>query len=208
MANLMSIFLKFFMKLKFWQFPEKQVSRKIERNLTVRPIELIETGIEVSTPSLYPEHINKEKVFRKLFTQKEGGVPLSELDKSAEANVVFYFLKNSVSAEFPIDVVNRISRPWESPCHVNAIADGRNWSRRPEQDLWSWPTFHLSFFSSTIRLSFRNVSLSNVNVLISIWWSTSSSIDLLVKNEWKQNDCDSVFYSNQFYIKGKDNQRE
>ena len=75
MANLMSIFLKFFMKLKFWQFSEKQISRKIERNLTVRPIELIGTVIEVLTPSLYPEHINNEKVFRKLFTKNEGGYP-------------------------------------------------------------------------------------------------------------------------------------
>ena len=79
------------MKLKFWQFSEEQVSRKIERNLTVRPIELIKTVIEVSTPSLSPEDINKETVFRKLFTQKKGGGTLKIWHKYQQHN--FYSSK-------------------------------------------------------------------------------------------------------------------
>ena len=73
MANLMSIFFIFFMKLKFWLWSEKHISRKIDRNLTVGPIELIEMVIELSISSLFSEHINKIQNFRKIFTKKEGG---------------------------------------------------------------------------------------------------------------------------------------
>ena len=73
MANLMSIFLKISTKLQFCQFSEKQISRMIDRNLTVDPIELIETGIEMSTRILSSEPINKIKIFRKIFMKKRGG---------------------------------------------------------------------------------------------------------------------------------------
>ena len=72
----MSIFLNLFTKVKFWQFSEKQISRKIDRNSTVDSIELIEAAVEMLRLSLPLEHINKNNTFRKNFTEKEGGVPL------------------------------------------------------------------------------------------------------------------------------------
>ena len=72
MENLMRIFLKFFKNWKFRRFSEKQISRKVERYLTGSPIELIRMVMEISTPSLSSEHINKEKIFRKRFPKKEG----------------------------------------------------------------------------------------------------------------------------------------
>ena len=67
---------------KFRRFSEKQISRKIERNLTVSPIELIQTGMELSSPSLSSGHINKDKIFRKVWTKKEGGGTLNRELKS------------------------------------------------------------------------------------------------------------------------------
>ena len=86
MASLMSISLNFSTKLKFWRFSEKQISRLIDRNLTVGRIEFIETGIEMSTPSLSSEPINKIKIFRKIFIKKRG-VPLRNLKKIKNSNI-------------------------------------------------------------------------------------------------------------------------
>jgi hypothetical protein len=72
MANLMSILLNVFTKLKLRQFSEKQISGKIKRNLTVGPIEFIEAAIEMLKHSLSLENINKKKIFRKIFTENEG----------------------------------------------------------------------------------------------------------------------------------------
>ena len=68
----------FFMKLKFRLWSEKHIFRKIDSNLTVSPIELIETAIELSISSLSSEHINKIQNFRKIFTEKRGGGTLKE----------------------------------------------------------------------------------------------------------------------------------
>ena len=59
--------------LNFDNFPEKPICRIIDRNLTVGPIELIETAIEMSTPSLSSETINKIKIFTKIFIKNRGG---------------------------------------------------------------------------------------------------------------------------------------
>ena len=73
MENLISIFKKNSEKLKISTIFWKTDSRKIERNLTVSPIWTHLTAMELSSPSLSSGHVNKDKIFRKYWTKKEGG---------------------------------------------------------------------------------------------------------------------------------------
>ena len=72
MANLMDVFLNFFNKPKFRSPSEKQISCRMDNNLTTCPIELIQTQFEMPTSSLPSEYMNKKMLEKKLSLKKWG----------------------------------------------------------------------------------------------------------------------------------------
>ena len=72
----MRIFSSFVKKLIVRGFSAKRISRDIERNLIVGPTKLIETVIEILTPSLSSEHIDEKNFSLEKFCLKkaEGAV--------------------------------------------------------------------------------------------------------------------------------------